>query len=179
MTIRTLTATVLTCALAGCASTPAPAPTEDIKPYLQDEAHVVDERYVIGPQPKLRDLQALKDAGFTKVINFRTPDEMAKVDFNEPDELAALGIAYAQIPVGGDDFGYTPEQAVALSSALEGSDKVLLHCAGGWRASVITIAYLINEEGMPLEEAMAHAQGWWPLQLEKVLDRKLTIGYAE
>ena len=178
MTIRTMTATLLACALTGCASAP-PEPAEDHKPYLQEKAHMVDARYSIGPQPDKRDLQALKDAGFTKVISFRRPVEMAKLDFSEPDELAALGIDYHNIPVGGDDFGYTPEQAEALSSALEGADKVLLHCAGGWRASVITIAYLVNEQGMPLEEAMTHAQDWWPLQLEKVLDRKLTIGFAE
>lgn len=177
MKFRSMIAALLACAFAGCASAP-PQSTEDKKPYLEDKAHKVDERYVIGPQPDMGDLQALKEAGFTKVINFRTPEEMEKVDFNEPDELAALGIDYHNIPVGGDDYGYTPQQAVALSSALEGADKVLLHCAGGWRASVITIAYLINEEGMSLDEAMTHAQGWWPLQLEEVLDRKLTIDYA-
>jgi len=59
---------------------------------------------------------------------------------------------------------------------LKKDGKVLLHCRSGYRASVITVAYLIEVQGMPIDEAVSHAEGWWPLELEKVLGEPLSLG---
>ena len=38
---------------------------------------------------------------------------------------------------------------------------------------------VVREEGVPLDEAMTHAQRWWPLQLEKMLGRPLKLEFVE
>lgn len=47
--------------------------------------HSVDGRLFIGPQPDARDLQNLKSEGIERVINFRRPEEMAKLGFDEAE----------------------------------------------------------------------------------------------
>lgn len=174
---RPLTCLLFVLAIAGCATTPPPS--EPDTPYLERGAERLDSLRYIGGQPGAADFAALKAAGFTKVINFRTPPEMDELGFDEPTILKELGIEYVNIPMGGDEYGYTPAHVAALKDALEPGQKTLLHCTIGWRASAVTVAYLVQEEGMPLDEAMTHAQRWWPLQLEKMLDRKLALKYAD
>lgn len=163
---------VMLLAISACTTTPAPQSSN----YLDDKSHSIDGRLFIGPQPELVDIEQLRDNGFTKVISFRTPDEMKELSFDEATALSAAGITYRHIPVGGDEYPYSPAQLQSLIPELENSnDKILLHCRSGWRASVITVAWLVEEQGMSLAEAVQHAEGWWPLSLEKVLDRKLEL----
>ena len=170
--------------LAACSATPLkPSSTPDAgddTPYLGDGAFPVGDRLYVGGQPDAMDFAELKAAGITKVVSFRTPPEMADLGFDEPALLGELGIDYINIPVGGDEYGYTQGQIGALAEVLDGTDeKVLLHCTVGWRASMATVAYLVQEENMPLDEALSHAQRWWPLQLEKMLGRPLELRFAE
>lgn len=170
---------ILIFVLSGCAASP-PVQSDDSKngtpsDFIAKSTHSVDDRLFIGPQPQARDLQNLQSEGIERVVNFRRPEEMAKLDFNEAEKLAALGIDYVQIPVGGKRHPYSPVQLEALTEALESDGKVLLHCGSGYRASVILVAYLIEIEGVPVNEAVAHAQGWWPLELESVLGEKLLL----
>lgn len=144
------------------------------------KVHAVDEHLVIGPQPGPIDFDQLVAHGVKKVINFRTPDEMKKLDYDEAAILAGLGIGYEQIPIGGKDFPYTPLTLKALDQSLDAeAGKVLLHCASGRRASVLAVAWLVEENGMPINEALRHAQGWWPLSLEEVLGRRYQLIEAE
>ncbi|MEM6640473.1 MAG: sulfur transferase domain-containing protein [Pseudomonadota bacterium] len=179
ISLRTVTALFASVLLvAGCATTrdsTTPPPV-----YLGDGAKAVNDHVYVGGQPDVEQFAELKNAGITKVISFRRPEEMAKLGFDEPAELAALGIDYINIPMGGDDPGYTPAQVDALTRALDDpNEKVLLHCTIGWRASVITVAYLVQEKGLSLDEAMTHAQHWWPLQLSKMLNRPLALSFAD
>ncbi|MFK7888184.1 MAG: hypothetical protein AB8G16_15090 [Gammaproteobacteria bacterium] len=171
---------LLPLALTLLACTTAPVtPVESAAPYLESKAQRLDDLRYVGAQPGANDFKALKAAGITKVINFRTPPEMEELGFDEPKILQELGIEYINIPMGGDDYGYTSNQISALKDALRPGEKVLLHCTIGWRASVVTVAYLVQEEGLPLDEAMVHAQHWWPLQLEKMLGRELELKFAD
>lgn len=172
-------------ALCACAATPPAPPSAttaapERTPYLGVDAQPLGDNRYVGSQPDADDFAELKAAGITKVINFRTPPEMDDLGFDEPQILEDLGIEYVHIPMGGDEYGYTSEQVDALVSALDDpNEKVLLHCTIGWRASIVTVAYLVREEGVPLDEAMTHAQRWWPLQLEKMLGRPLKLSFDE
>ncbi len=151
-----------------------PPPRPD---YLQ-MVYPVDEKLLIGPQPFYPDLARLKQAGITKVINFRTPEEMKKLRFDEAAELKALGIDYVLIPIGGKEFPRSEQQTRALADALEGEDgKVLLHCRSGHRASEAYIAWLVSEKGVPINEALDRARdfGWWPPGLEALLGKKMIV----
>lgn len=162
--------------LCGCvtAQTPAVEPVATSN-YLQEKSRSVDGRLYIGSQPKSEDLANLQAEGIKLVVSFRSPREMAKLDFREEQQLAELGIDYVQIPVGGSDYPYSPAQLNALTEVLRQDGKVLLHCGSGYRASVITVAYLIEKQGVPVNEAVRHAEGWWPLELEDVLGRKVSL----
>lgn len=143
--------------------------------YLSAKSRAVNEHLFIGPQPQLADFENLKSRGIRRVVNFRTPGEMKKLPFREAQALAELGIDYVEIPVGGGQYAYSPAQLSALTNVLQNEKKTLLHCASGQRASVITVAYLITEHGMPVDEAVRHAKGWWPLALEDVLGQELLL----
>lgn len=151
----------------------------DEKQYFEDKATRVNSLLVFGPQPEETDLAALKENNIQKVISFRTPKEISELDYEQEDSLQELGIEFANIPIGGDDYPYSPSNYKALVDELAGIDssngQVLLHCKSGWRASVVGVAYLVKHEGMALEEAVKYAEGWWPLSLEDVLDTELVL----
>lgn len=156
----------------------AQSSTTDANPqsnYLAEKSHDIDEQIFVGPQPELADLQNLQNQGIRRVVSFRTPGEMEQLGFSENQELAKLGIEFIEIPVGKGEYAYSPVQLNALIDVLQQDGKVLLHCKSGHRASVIAVAYLIQERGMPVNEALRYATGWWPLALEDVLDQEFLL----
>ena len=168
---------ILVVAIFGCATAADTSTNASPKStqYLSEKTRAVNDRLLIGPQPQLADFQELESAGVQRVINFRTPEEMKKLPFREEQELAALGIDYVEIPVGGGKYAYSPAQLASLTEALRGDEKTLLHCASGQRASVIAVAYLVTEGGMSVDDAVQHAKGWWPLALQDVLGQELSL----
>lgn len=160
--------------LSACASAPdAPAAGTD---YLGESATRVGPRFFTGPQPALEDLAPLRAAGVKRVVSLRTPEEMEELAFDQGEALAALGMDYVHIPVGGDDHPYSPAQLDTLAAALDRDDATtLLHCRSGWRASVLLVAYLVEHRGMDVNDAVRHAQGWWPLALEDLTGREYAL----
>lgn len=122
-------------------------------------ARVGDDIFV-GGQPTEKALHEMRAQGVTTVVNLRTPAEMTQsVKFDEPAVVAQLGMKYVYLPVRGDPiYPYSPQTVAKFSEAVRGSKgKVLLHCTVGWRASHLWAAYLIQERGVPLEDALANA----------------------
>lgn len=158
------------------ATDPAPVEVVETSTYFEDNAKSVREGFFIAGQPKEIDIATFKDNGITHVVNFRTPAEMERLDFDEPELLSKAGITYTSIPLGGEDFPYTPASVTQFTELMKNQDGgVLLHCGSGYRASVVAVAWLVEHEGMPLSEALTHAQGWWPLRLEQVMDTSFTL----
>ncbi|MED5372041.1 MAG: sulfur transferase domain-containing protein [Myxococcota bacterium] len=90
----------------------------------------IDDKLVVGGQPSQDALQAYKDAGFTTIINLRTPGEMR---FDEAGVVQGLGMTYVNIPVGGAS-DINPENAAKVQELIASSQgQVLLHCASGNR----------------------------------------------
>ncbi|GEM_PF-6185783 len=149
--------------------------------YLQ-MVYPAEKNLLIGPQPFYPDLARLKQAGIRTVINFRTPEEMKQLRFNEAAELKKLGIDYVMIPIGGKDFPRSEKQTKALAEALKKTDgPVLMHCRSGHRASEAYIAWLVKEKGVPINEALDRARdfGWWPPGIEGLLGKKLKVTLEE
>jgi len=122
-------------------------------------ARVGDDMFVAG-QPTEKALRDMKAQGVTTVVNLRTPVEMTRsVKFDEPALVAQLGMKYVYLPVRGDTaYPYSPETVTKFAQAVrESKGKVLLHCTVGWRASHLWAAYLIEQRGVPLEDALANA----------------------
>ncbi len=140
------------------------------------------DKIFIGPQPQYQDFATLKAAGFSKVINMRTPKEMEELKFYEDYLLKKNDIDYKFIPIGGKDNPYSPEKLAEFAVALENTDgKVLLHCRSGHRASQLWAAYLVKYNGKTIDEALAMVtdMGWWPMPMESLLDKKLHVSIAK
>jgi uncharacterized protein (TIGR01244 family) len=141
------------------AKLPAPAIHDTAGMFLARFASVGDDVF-IGGQPTERALRDMKARGVTTVINLRMPDEMRRIPFDEAALIAQLGMKYVHIPVrDGTANPYSPATLKAFTDALKAADgKVLLHCTIAWRASHLWAAYLIQERGVPVDTALAHAR---------------------
>lgn len=159
-----------------------PVSKQEIKqpPYTQRLFH--SGNIYIGPQPQYMDFQKLKEAGFTKIINNRTAEEMKDLKFYEDYLSKKNGMDYAFIPIGGKENEYSPEKLAEFANELDSAEgKVLLHCRSGHRASQMWAAYLVKYKGKTPDEAleMVSDMGWWPMPMEALLNKKLHVTIEE
>src|SRR5690349_3821005 len=120
---------------------------------------VGDDMFIAG-QPTEKGLRELRAKGVTTVVNLRTPEEMAKVGFDEAALVKELGMKYVYIPMRGtSDHPYGPKELDNFAAAMAAADgKVLLHCTIAWRASHLWAAYLIRERKVPVADALAQTR---------------------
>jgi len=180
-----LQTTVLLCVVSGfvftgcatqsgnTASQTAAAPAEPIEVFAWDT-------WRIAGQPLPADYQRQAQAGTKTVINLRTQPEIDRLDFDPRQEVESRGMHYVHIPMGGDQ-GYSPEQVESFTQAVEAADgPILVHCASGGRARYMWAAYMVEEEGIPLNEAMLRMEevGGRPTPMERLLGHRLhyTLG---
>jgi uncharacterized protein (TIGR01244 family) len=128
--------------------------------FLARYAKVGTDFFIAG-QPTERGLREMKAQGVTTVVNLRTPPEMtSSVKFDEEKLVKELGMRYVYLPVRGDGtFPYAPATVTEFAAAVKAAKgKVLLHCTIAWRASHLWAAYLIQEQGIPVDAALANAR---------------------
>ena len=131
----------------------------------------------ISGQPTEATLEDLASKGVTTVISARTQREMDRLDFDEREKTAALGMSFHHIPMGGDD-DYTPEQVEAFAWIVSAANgPVYVHCGSGGRARLLWMAHLVEHEGVTPEEAMERSLtvGGEPTAFEKLLGGKLRL----
>ena len=121
-------------------------------------AKVGDDLFIAG-QPTEKALREMKAQGVTTVINLRSPEEMARIGFDEPKLVAELGMKYVYIPMRGTaQLPYSPDGLAKFTAAMKDADgKVLLHCTIAWRASHLWGAYLI-QQGLSVADALRHTR---------------------
>jgi protein tyrosine phosphatase (PTP) superfamily phosphohydrolase (DUF442 family) len=138
-----------------------------------------DGRVYIAGQPSEGALAELKERGVCVVVSVRTPREMTNREIVPFDEAAAaerLGMAYVNIPLGGEAHPYTPAAVDDLVAALDRTDgDVLVHCGMAGRAAYLWAAYLVRERGLDVNDALAvgRAIAIGPDPLEGLLGRPL------
>lgn len=136
---------------------------------------------ILAGQPTEATLRKLKEKGYTLVVNFRTPSEMANrqyVPFDEEALLKELGIKYVHIPMGGQtgEYAYGPHTIAKLAEATKGHEgKALVHCTVGWRASYAWTAYIHKHQGLTLDEAVRHGQA---MEVSSFLEKLLGTDIA-
>jgi len=122
----------------------------------------LDGRVYISGQPTEAVFAELGGRGLTVVVNTRTPEEVEdreSVPFDEEKTVRDLGMSYVSIPLGGEEHPYQPTAVQQLAEVLSSENgRVLIHCLYGGRATVLWVAYLVQNEGLPLEEAMARGE---------------------
>lgn len=166
--------------LVGCATTPAPVPAPGIPSAL--DRGVTIGRVLLLPQPSPDDLDALATAGYTTLIDLRTPREIDQrlAQFDQQALAVSLGLEYRNVAVGGSD-GYGPAPMQALQAALGAGDGgVVVHCASGARAALVHAAYRMQVDGLSPTDALREvaALGAWPLALEQLSGVPLVVERA-
>ena len=100
-----------------------------------------DVRFVSSGQPNETVLETIAEAGFTVVVDFRSPNEERGLD--EKKAVEGLGMVYATLPISGP-FDVTFDNAAVLDQILADSEgRVFLHCSSGNRAAAL---YALREK---------------------------------
>ena len=110
----------------------------------------------LGGQPTEEELRWLKAEGVTRIINFRTAEEINEFtdsDFDEKSLVREMGFEYIEIPVGSRK-DYSPGKLKAVSRQINENEKILLHCRTADRVTHFFIAYLIKHKGYSINEAV-------------------------
>ncbi|HEX2693453.1 MAG TPA: sulfur transferase domain-containing protein [Gemmatimonadaceae bacterium] len=140
-------------------SVPAPVAL-DLHGQFQDKLAKVGDDVFISGQPTATGLRELHSQGVTTVVNLRSPEEMARIPFDEAALVKSLGMKYVYIPVRGNaEFPYSPDALKSFAAAMaDAKGKLLLHCTVAWRASHMWAAYLIQYRNVPVATALAQAR---------------------
>ena len=120
------------------------------------DARKVTDRYFVSPQIDAADADAIKAAGFTRVICNR-PDEEVPPSHQADAIGAALrdaGLEFEVLPLTHQTM--TPENTAAQAGLIDNADgKVLAYCASGTRS---TVAWALSRAGAePVEAILAQA----------------------
>ena len=133
----------------------------------------VDRVYLAG-QPTEAGTKAAEDMGIETIISLRTP---AETDHVAESELASeLGMDFVNLPSGGTAYPFSPAEVSKFNEIMESTDgDVLLHCRSATRATHLYVAWLVNYQDVPLEEALKLAGpiNFGSTPLEGYLGRKI------
>lgn len=124
----------------------------------------VTEDIAIAGQPSSADLQALREEGYSGVVNLRNDGEPEQLlsTADEGAQVRSLGMDYLHYGVGGRPLDAAGVQAVCdFIDQHAGSGKVLVHCYKGGRAAALVLLH------------QARAQGWSP---DEIFDRSAALG---
>lgn len=125
---------------------------------------------ITGGQPSRADLEKLKAAGITTVINLRGASEDAGYD--EAAAAKALGLNYVSIPIAGAG-DITASNAAKLDAALRVADgKTLLHCASSNRVGAL-LALRAAAAGQSAEDAITFGKSAGMTSLEQAVRNQL------
>lgn len=141
------------------ATPPAPVSLTTTGLFQERFSQVGNDVFVAG-QPTERGLRELRDRGVTTIVNLRTPEEMARVGFDEAELVRSLGMRYIYLPMRGNkEYPYAPQALAEFIAAMKSTEgKLLLHCTIAWRASHLWAAYLIQGRGVPDATALEHTR---------------------
>ena len=135
------------------------------------------KHFYISAQPTLEALRWLQQEGVQEVINLRSGKERKDYEemaYDEARLTAELGMSYDTVPISWPE-DYKPAKLRKVSDLLAGKEKVMIHCTSGGRASQFFVAYLIQEEGYSVDDAMAVGRKMrFSSPLEKLLGKTLT-----
>ena len=113
-----------------------------------------DNLFYFSGQPEASAFKRLvEEAGIETVINFRRPQELENLDFDEPALAKTLGVHYVNIPIMPNTF--SSEDTDRLAAALARTKgPILMHCGSSNRVGGVWAAYLVRHRGVEVEEAL-------------------------
>jgi len=128
---------------------------ETIQNFVQ-----INDRLATAGQPTIEQFTAIRDAGYTVVINLAVPTSEGAIA-NEREIVESLGMQYFHIPVVWDNP--TIEDFNQFSNVMQAhSDQsVFVHCAKNMRVSAFVYLYRRSHQNMSEEEARADLNKIW------------------
>lgn len=144
----------LSSGMVGCASSAKADGPEPPRLRAWDEFKPVGDGDVwLGGQPSIEALDRFvaETQGRGIVINLRTDEEMAFLPYYDR-AIAARGMRLVHIPMKGSELDAPEVEAYAHVMA-EHDGPVLLHCAGGGRASYLWAMDKMRVEGWSADDA--------------------------
>ena len=110
---------------------------------------------VTGGQPTEAQLEAFRQAGGEAVLDIRAASEPRPLD--ERAVTQRLGLEYTVVPVAAGTLSdETMGQILDVVRKTKGR-SLLFHCASGNRVGAALISYLLLDQGMEEEDAVAQA----------------------
>ncbi|BAU15130.1 hypothetical protein LEP3755_56870 [Leptolyngbya sp. NIES-3755] len=128
----------------------------------------INDRLGTAGQPTIEQFTAIRDAGYTVVINLAVPTSegavtqaCAKGIANEREIVESLGMQYFHIPVVWDNP--TIEDFNQFSNVMQthSDQSVFVHCAKNMRVSAFVYLYRRSHENISEEEARADLNKIW------------------
>ena len=162
-------------------STNVPAAFYDRQMAQQAGLRPVTDKYAVSPQIQIKDIKAIADAGFTRIINHR-PDNEQKGQPLSADiaaEAQRLGLTFVNLPFSPGNL--TREIFDALSAELARSDEpTLAYCRSGTRAITIWALSEVRAGNQTPEQVIAAASAaGYNLQGQKEALEKLQTSDAD
>ena len=110
---------------------------------------------VTGGQPSTADLEAFRDSGGGIVLDLRDPMEPRPLD--EPATAARLGLEFVVVPVSGGTLSDATLERIHGILREAGDKPVFVHCGSGSRVGGALLPYLMLDQGLDEEDAVAQA----------------------
>lgn len=122
-------------------------------------------------QPSAADIERLKQAGFTTVINLRTKGE--PLGFDEQAAVEFQGMSYVHLPVAGG-AGINKANADKLDQLLNTTKgPVFLHCGSGNRVGALMALRAFHHQNQSAEQALALGKAAGLTRLEPLVKQQL------
>ena len=111
-------------------------------------------------QPSAEQLEAVRDAGFERVVFLALTDSEGSID-NEDSIVRQLGMEFVHIPVIWDTP--SPDDVALFLALMSGAPekKTLVHCQVNYRASAFSFLYRVLHEDVPVGEAKDDLDSVW------------------
>jgi uncharacterized protein (TIGR01244 family) len=120
----------------------------------------LDDRLATAGQPTAEQLAAIKNAGFTTVINLATADPRYALP-DEANIVARLGLTYEHIPVIWETPTHADLERFFAAMARHAREPVFVHCAANMRVSAFMFLYRVKQLGWRVEDALPDLRALW------------------
>jgi uncharacterized protein (TIGR01244 family) len=114
----------------------------------------------VADQPTEDEINALKNQGYTAVVNLRhdgEPEQPLSTS-EEGKKVTAMGLDYVHYGVGGGPLTAEGVSAVCALLDRHASGKVLVHCRKGARAAALVLIREAQAKGWKPEDAVANGR---------------------
>ena len=111
-------------------------------------------------QPSAKQLTAVADAGFKRIIYIAFSDNKSAIDA-EDRVVKSLGMDYVHIPVDWDHPTLEDFEDFAAVLNRDKAARTLLHCQVNFRASTFSFLYRVIYGGVPMAKAKSDLDAIW------------------